>query len=99
MFSLEKNARNLLAALDNLPQIHLADHAIAEHVAALRGNLDDQTRWRTEQAAAIALARKQTDNELEIDDVPFVSPDTEGKTGCWVSGWVWADAIDVEAQE
>lgn len=38
-------------------------------------------------AGAIATAREETTDDLEIDDKPLVSPGADN--GVWVSAWVW----------
>lgn len=43
---------------------------------------------------AIDVARKQTDDEHEIDDEPKTS---EGEGGVWVQSWVWVSNEEIES--
>jgi hypothetical protein len=61
----------------------------------------EQTKWRSDYAAQIAVARDvyAVDDDCEIDDEPLLSPaehdggrgDGKGGTikGVWVNAWVW----------
>lgn len=45
---------------------------------------------------AIGLAREQTDDDLEIDDEPELSPSDDG---VWVAAWIWISNYDIGVED
>lgn len=46
----------------------------------------------------IAEARKQANDDLEIDDEPKTSEATD-RTGCWVAAWIWIPNPEVDEED
>jgi hypothetical protein len=69
------------------------DSGSVEELREAVAGVDRAIQERDECAAYIALAREQTNDDLEIDDDPMVSD--ARPSGVWVSAWIWIDEEDV----
>lgn len=85
MLAIETSARAVVAAWEK--------GDLAATVRTMAKQLDEISREREAFADQIAIARRQTDDELEIDDGPIVSV---GDAGVWVQAWVWVPIEDEE---
>lgn len=80
--------------------LHEADIAVMRTVPALAevvNRYDDGVANLSEYAEQIEEARGVTNDELEIDDNPMVSPG--GDPGVWVSAWVWVEMPEPEEED
>ena len=67
----------------------ITDPRLKDAAAALRLSIDERCEARVAYADQIGEARRQANDELEIDDYPEVSA---GDDGVWVQAWVWVPA-------
>lgn len=85
--NLLKAAKAALAEMDKLPEGHPESYgALAKAIADAEGAIqyDETDRAIIEQART--QYERPSNDDLEIDDKPFLS---HAEDGCWVSAWVW----------
>lgn len=56
------------------------------------GYLEPRIGCNTRDEAYISVAREQTTDDLEVDDIPLVS---EGEGGCFVQAWLWVSDSEI----
>ncbi len=69
---------------------------LAGAVRELSKALTEIDEARTKHAAAIAVARQQCNDELEIDDEPLLS---DSENGVWVGAWIYVPTQQSEDAE
>lgn len=90
---LSQEIYNAYTTLYELAKAHVPAEQFKQILIAHRhieSSLTSAKTWHAEARKHIGFARKDyaepSDNDLEIDDVPMISPSDEG---VWVSAWVW----------
>ena len=90
---LEKLARDVIAAWE-------AGQQHAGPIDALKAHLDEISSDRTAHGSVITTAREDyadfSNNDIEIDDEPFLSV---GEEGIWVSAWVYVSTLSEDEEE
>lgn len=98
----KREARYLLALLnaetDSDGESRHLPEASANDRAALAYRLDAYLNQCPRELAAIEVARRRTDDDLEMDDEPATSLSEQvgGDTGCWVAAWMYVSPEELE---
>lgn len=79
---------------------HLPE-ASANDRAALAYRLDAYLNQCPRELAAIEVARRRTDDDLEMDDEPATSicEQIDADAGCWVAAWMYVAPCELEDAE